>query len=76
MVGDFHSFQGQPEEVQFLKFAKRAVVKQLTMTHRRGWAGHTLGEFFSFSLRQRRIILLFLKILYDVVKGLNAFFLT
>jgi hypothetical protein len=45
VVGDFHSFQGQPEEVQALKLAKRAVVKQLTMTHRRGWVGHTLGEF-------------------------------
>ncbi|KAG0632280.1 hypothetical protein M758_1G317100 [Ceratodon purpureus] len=43
VVGDFHSFQGQPEEAQTLKFAKRAVVKQLTMTHRRGWVGHTLG---------------------------------
>lgn len=49
MVGDFHSFQGQAEEVQALKFAKRSVVKQLTMTHRRGWVGHTLGELLLFS---------------------------
>ena len=50
MVGDFHSFQGQPEEVQAMKFAKRAVVKQLTMTHLRGWVGHTVGEFLSVFL--------------------------
>lgn len=45
VVGDFHSFQGQPEEAQSMKFVKRNVVKQLTMTHRRGWVGHTLGFF-------------------------------
>lgn len=60
MVGDFHSFQGQPEEVQTLKFAKRSVVKQLTMTHRRGWVGHTLGEFhfFSFPLSSSLFLIL------------------
>lgn len=44
MVGDFHSFQGQPEEIETLKFAKRSSVSHLAMTHRRGWVGHVLGE--------------------------------
>lgn len=43
VVGDFHTFQGQEEERRALEFAKRQTVKQLTMTHRRGWVGHTLG---------------------------------
>lgn len=59
MVGDFHTFQGQEEERRALEFAKRQTVKQLTMTHRRGWVGHTLGKFPLFFARPRRILVQF-----------------
>lgn len=45
VVGDFQSFQGQPEDRETLKLATRSAVKALAMTHRRGWASHVLGEY-------------------------------
>lgn len=45
VVGDFQSFQGQPEDQATLKVATRSAVKVLAMTHRRGWASQVMGEY-------------------------------